>query len=138
MTGQQRRLYQAALRIGRAFGTGGRVWVPVVPSGNGATLTVGAAVALLIVENSIVRSAAALAGPAIYSAPWWGIGMDVLAAETVVVSSDDGRAFLVTGAADTSQGFRLTPMAMSTNPIGAAPHFQLVQRGVQIGLRQGM
>lgn len=137
MTGQQRRLYQAALRTGRAFSTGGRTWVPVVPSGNGATLTVGAAVALMVLENNLVRPLIALAGPAIFSSPWWGIGMDVLAPETVVVSSSDGRAFVVTGKANDSQGFRLTPMAIAVNPIGSAPHFQVIQRGISIGIRQG-
>jgi hypothetical protein len=136
VTGQQRRLYQAALRIGRSFGTGGRTWVPVVPSGNGATLTVGAAIGLLIVENNLVRSAGALPGPAIYSAPWWGIGVDEVVAETVIVSSADGRAFVVTGAPDTSQGFCLTPLALSANPLLMAP-LRRTGQGLQTGLRQG-
>jgi hypothetical protein len=136
MTPEQRRLYQAALRIGRAFGTGGRSWVPVVPSGNGATLTVGGVLSLYIVENNLVKSAVALPQTAIYSAPWWGIGGDEVTAEAVLVSVSDGRAFLVTGAADTSQGFRLTPMAISTNPLRASAP-SLLQQGLQIGLRQG-
>lgn len=136
MTGQQRRLYQAALRIGRSFGTGGRSWVPVVPSGNGAVLTVGAVVSLMVAENNLVRSGLSLPQTPIYSAPWWGIGGDVLTPETVVVSSETGLAFVVTGAADISQGFRLTPMAMSSNPLTPSP-LRRLRQGIQIGLRQG-
>ncbi len=135
MTGEQYKLYQAALRIARAFGTGGASWAG--QRATGGTPTADAAINALplttirFVENNLVRPAQALPAASIYAAPWWGVaaaGTDVQPGD---LYSNGTIAFLITGAADTSQGFMLAPAAPTAVPqnhVGAA-----FQSGLRIG-----
>jgi len=99
-------------------------------------LTVGAFLTMYVVENNLVRSALALPGAAIYAAPYWGVGMGAVAPETTIVG--DGAAFVATGAADTSQGFRLTPLAPARNPLRAGAVLHRLAQGLRAGLRVGL
>lgn len=95
--------------------------------------------ALCIIENNLIGRMSALPQTAIYSAPWWGVGADALAADALLVSvADASLIFSVQGAADTSQGFYVTPMAkVAALDIATAPRTRLRQ-GLRTGMQLGM
>lgn len=135
MTAEQHRLYVAALRIGRAFGTGGFTWAGI--RATGGTPSADATVNALdlangyFIENNLISRAVSLPDIAIYRALWWwvtGISTDIQAND---VRSNGAIAFLITGTPDTSQGFNIAPAAptaLPANHVGAA-----FQAGLRIG-----
>lgn len=142
MTAEQTHLYVGMLRLFRAFGTGGAVWTPITASGgtvsSAATLTAGAALSLYVLEASLIRKQFTLPAVGIYAADWWGLPPDptlTIDPDVVLLSvADPTRAFLVSGQADTSQGFPVFPLAPCPVPDAATVG---VAAGYQAGLRIG-
>jgi hypothetical protein len=70
MTMQQRRLGQAAIRIGRAFGIGGQTWAATYVDAAGATVSRGAIAPLYIVQELPTKLEIALAVAEVPRARW--------------------------------------------------------------------
>lgn len=70
MTVQQRRLGQAAIRTGRAFGVGGLSWTATYLDSAGATVSRGAIAPLYIVQKLPTRLEIALAVAEVPRARW--------------------------------------------------------------------
>jgi hypothetical protein len=139
MTPEQYRILQARTRIGRAFGTGGSTWIPVTASGGTIstvpTFAVGALLTLYVLEAAMLRSAQSLPQVGIYTADWWGVGaasLTIASGVVLVSAADPTMAYLVDGAADTSQGAPLFPLK-KVSPPALATVFAGYQAGLRIG-----
>ena len=135
MTPEQHRLYQAALRVARAFGTGGALWVGQrATAGTPATDAVINNLPLVTIrflENNRPNPIQTLPQTPLFTARWWGIAAAGSDIQVDDLYSNGTIAFRVIGAPDTSQGFVIAPAAFADVPPGHT------QGNYQAGLRTG-
>jgi hypothetical protein len=120
MTSTQRTLYRAALRIGRAFGTGGSAWTGRRATGGtpatAPTISTLSSRTIAFLENGMVKQMTAQPAVPIFASPYWGVAaidVDILVND---VYTNGTIAFIVTGQPDTSQGFQLIPADLTQVP----------------------
>jgi hypothetical protein len=139
MTGEQRRVYQGALRLGATYGLG-RVWTAIAATGGtpaaDPTIAVSGLVYGYALRNNRDRERASLPQIPIFTAEWLFIHISgTVTNGMILVSADDStRAFSVIGAPSTDQGWTLAPLAPAQAPDLATVG---VGAGYQAGLRIG-
>lgn len=136
MTGEQRRVYQGALKLGRKYGLG-QVWSSITSTGGtpaqAATIAVSGLVYGYAIRNNRDREKQALPQIPIYTAEWLFVLISGAISEGMLLTNGTN-AFLIIGAPATDQGWTLAPLATAgVLNLGTASKQAAYQAGLRIG-----